>query len=334
MRKILISSLAITSIFTVAACSNGQETSLNKEKVSQSQQTSGQKNKETSNTVPQDFYKEISSGKIEHIHGIGYPGNLPGISIATHNGIKVYQNGKWLETINQKHDYMGFQATKNGFFASGHPEQASNLKNPLGLTKSTDGGKTLETLAFYGESDFHNLAVGYNNETVYVYNESPNSKLKSGFYFSTDNGSTWKQSKLDGLSSVISSFAIHPDKSSVVSMSTKNGIYLSTDYGNTFKLFSKSQETTALTFGNEDIIYSYITDQKQQGLTKQSLATNQSTDLQTPPLDSKDQIMYISQNPQNPSEIVFATIKANVFLTTDDGKTWKQITKNGTLVFN
>lgn len=44
--------------------------------------------------------------------------------------------------------------------------------------------------------------------------------------------------------------------------------------------------------------------------------------------------MYISQNPQNPAEIVFATIKANVFLTTDDGNTWKQIVKNGNLEYN
>ncbi|AJH60302.1 VPS10, VPS10 domain protein (plasmid) [Bacillus cereus] len=333
MKKILISSLAITSIFTVAACSNGQETSPKKEEVSQSKQATNQKNNVTSNVVPQDFYKEISSGKIEHIHGIGYPGNLPGVSIATHNGIKVYQNGKWLETKEQKHDYMGFQATKNGFFASGHPEPGSDLKNLLGLIKSNDGGASFKKLAFYGESDFHNLGAGYNNETVYVYNERPNSKLKNGFYYSTDNGNAWKQSKLDGLSTAVSSFAVHPDKSSVVAMSTKNGIYLSTDNGNTFKSFSKSQETTALTLGSEDIIYSYITEQ-QQGLTKQPLATSQGTDLKIPSLDSKDQIMYISQNPQNPAEIVFATIKANVFLTTDDGKTWKQIVKNGNLEYN
>ena len=37
--------------------------------------------------------------------------------------------------------------------------------------------------------------------------------------------------------------------------------------------------------------------------------------------------MYISQNPQNSAEIAFATMKANVFLSTDEGKTWKQITK-------
>ncbi len=69
-------------------------------------------------------------------------------------------------------------------------------------------------------------------------------------------------------------------------------------------------------------------------ITKKSIATNEETNLQIPSLDSKDTIMYISQNPQNSSEIVFATMQANVFLSTDNGKTWKQITKNGLLQFN
>ena len=53
---------------------------------------------------------------------------MPGISIATHSGIKVYQNGKWFETATQLHNYVGFQATEDGFFASGHPEPGEFLK--------------------------------------------------------------------------------------------------------------------------------------------------------------------------------------------------------------
>ncbi|WP_369900053.1 F510_1955 family glycosylhydrolase [Bacillus manliponensis] len=331
MKKILLSSFAMTSLFIITACSNETETTMKKEEAAQ---TSKKDNNETSNTNPQDFYKELSSGNIEHIHGIGYAGNIPGISIATHSGIRVYQDGKWLETPMQKHDYMGFQATKDGFFASGHPEPGSKLKNPLGLTKSVDGGETLKTLAFYGESDFHNLAASYNNEAIYVYNERPNSKLKTGFYFSKNSGTDWESSKLDGISSTISSFAVHPDKASIIAISAKDGIHLSTDYGNTFQMFSKSEGTTALTFGNEEIIYSHTTDKKQQGLTKQLLANSEKKELQVPPLHTKEAIMYISQNPQNPSEIVFVTSEVSVFLTTDNGQTWKQIVEEGTLQFN
>ncbi|MGE6536767.1 F510_1955 family glycosylhydrolase [Bacillus luti] len=327
MKHYVATGLAITSLLIITGCSNNAEIAPAKKETVQSQP----KNIETANTSPQDFYKEITSGKIEHIHGIGYAGNMPGVSIATHSGIKVYQNGKWFETKTELHDYMGFQATKNGFFASGHPEPGANLKNPLGLMKSSDGGNTLEKLAFYGESDFHNLAVGYNTEAIYLYNERPNSKLQQGFHFSTNNGQDWKTSKLKGLSSTIHSFSVHPDQASVVAVSAKDGVYLSTDYGNTFELFSKSLESTAVTLSNEDIIYASI---NKQIVTKKSIATNEETNIQIPPLDPKDTIMYIAKNPQNPSEIVFATMKANVFLSTDEGKTWKQITKNGNLQYN
>ncbi|EOP08999.1 MULTISPECIES: F510_1955 family glycosylhydrolase [unclassified Bacillus (in: firmicutes)] len=327
MKHYVAKGLAITSLFIISGCSSNAETAPVKKETVQSQP----KNKETATAVPSNFYKEITSGKIAHIHGIGYAGNMPGISIATHSGIKVYQNGKWFETKTELHDYMGFQATKNGFFASGHPAPGANLKNPLGLMKSSDGGNTLEKLAFYGESDFHNLAVGYNTEAIYLYNERPNSKLQQGFYFSTNNGQDWKNSKLKGLSSTIHSFSVHPDQASVVAVSAKDGVYLSTDYGNTFELLSTSLESTAVTLSNEDVIYAPI---NKQIITKKSIATNEETNIQTPSLDAKDAIMYISQNPQNSAEIVFATLKANVFLSTDEGKTWKQITKEGAFQFN
>ncbi|MDR4262251.1 VPS10, VPS10 domain protein, partial [Bacillus pacificus] len=94
-----------------------------------------------------------------------------------------------------------------------------------------------------------------------------------------------------------------------------------TDNGNTYKLYSKSQETTAITLGCLDVIHSYITAQQQQQQMKLPPATSQGLNLNFPALDPKDHILYISQNPQKPAEIVLATIKENVFLTTDDGNT-------------
>lgn len=322
MKKWLTSGIVMTSLLTFTACSNGQEAAPKQEE---------QPKQEATGTVnPQDFYKVITSGKIEHIHGIGYPGNLSGITIATHNGLKVYQNGRWMATIGQNNDYMGFQAVQDGFYSSGHPEQGSDLKNPLGLVKSQDGGETLENIAFYGESDFHYLAVGYNSHSMYLFNEQANDKLKTGFYYSTDEGESWKKSKLNGLSAPASMFAVHPDKESVIAISTKEGIFLSTDYGNTFNPFSDKVETSAVTVGAEDVIYSYIKDTK-QGLMKQSLATNEKVDIKIPALNADDSIMYVAQNPKNPSEIVFITMKSNIFVTTDDGKTWKQIANKGSI---
>lgn len=325
MKKWLTSGIVITSLLTFTACSNGQEAAPVPSKPEE------QPKQETAGTVnPQDFYKVITNGKIEHIHGIGYPGNLSGITIATHNGLKVYQNGKWMETIGQNNDYMGFQAVQDGFYSSGHPEQGSSLKNPLGLVKSKDGGETLEHIAFYGESDFHYLAVGYNSHSIYLFNEQANDKLKTGFYYSTDEGASWKKSKLNGLSTSASMFAVHPDKEGVIAISTKEGIFLSTDYGNTFNLFSDKIETSAVAVGVEDLIYSYIKDE-QEGLMKQSLATNETVDIKVPALNADDSIMYVAQNPKKPLEIVFVTIKPNIFVTTDGGKTWTQIANKGSI---
>lgn len=328
MKKWLTIGTVVTSLLLFTGCSNGQEAAPKKEETSNKETKQKQETPAPANA--QDFYKQVTTDKIDHIHGIGYPGNMPGITIATHNGLKVYQEGKWLVTKGQNNDYMGFQANKEGFFASGHPGKDSDLKNPLGLIKSNDGGNIIETLAFYGESDFHYLAAGYNNKAVYVFNEQPNSKLKNGFYYSTDEGKTWKQSKLDGLPAAAMMFAVHPDESNVLAMTTEQGVYLSTDYGNTFKLFSNPLETAAITMGSEDIIYSYTKDEK-QGLMKQSLSTSDTIELNVPSLDSKDRIMYVAQNPKNPIEIVFATMNSNVFLTTDEGKTWTQIAKNGSI---
>ncbi|MGM2783145.1 F510_1955 family glycosylhydrolase, partial [Bacillus cereus group sp. Bce022] len=79
MKHYVATGLAITSLFIITGCSSNTETAPVKKETVQSES----KNIETANTSPQDFYKEITSGKIEHIHGIGYAGNMSGVSIAT-----------------------------------------------------------------------------------------------------------------------------------------------------------------------------------------------------------------------------------------------------------
>ncbi|MFP3442760.1 hypothetical protein R0K18_33995, partial [Pantoea sp. SIMBA_133] len=81
-------------------------------------------------------------------------------------GLKFYKDGKWMETTGQNNDYMGFTAVDEGFYTSGHPGKDSDLPNPLGLKKSTDGGRSLENLGFEGESDFHTIGVGYENHAI------------------------------------------------------------------------------------------------------------------------------------------------------------------------
>lgn len=103
---------------------------------------------------------------MEHVHGLGFSSDGKQIILPAHNGLVSYSEGKWQNLDAPKHDYMGFHAVDHGFYSSGHPEPGSKLKNPLGIVKSSDFGKTLTILGLEGESDFHAMAVGYKNHAI------------------------------------------------------------------------------------------------------------------------------------------------------------------------
>jgi hypothetical protein len=132
-----------------------------------------------------------------HIHGLGYSVDGKHLLLPVHNGLSVYTDGKWSDGLGEKHDYMGFAAADNGFYSSGHPAPGSTYKNPLGLIKSTNNGKSITVLALEGEVDFHGMTVGYRTHTLYVLNPQPNSKMKQGgLYYSQDEGQTWTSSPI------------------------------------------------------------------------------------------------------------------------------------------
>jgi hypothetical protein len=47
-----------------------------------------------------------------------------------------------------------------------------------------------------------------------------------------------------------------------------------------------------------------------------------------PPL-KQDAVAYIAQSPVKPKEWAIATFKRDVYLSPDDGKSWKAIARNG-----
>src|SRR2546429_5088264 len=61
----------------------------------------------------------------------------------------------WSSDVCSSDLYMGFAATAQGAYSSGHPAPESGLTNPFGLIRSRDGGKTWDKLGLEGESDFH-----------------------------------------------------------------------------------------------------------------------------------------------------------------------------------
>src|SRR5699024_9778270 len=135
---------------------------------------------------------------------------------ATHTGLKKHDGQDWYATTDNNHDYMGFSMTKEGFYSSGHPGEGSNLKNPLGLIKSVDDGKTLDQLAFYGETDFHYLTAGFDSDAIYAINQQPNSEIDEGLFYTLDEGKTWTKSEFSGIESdSIGNIAAHPTKAEI-----------------------------------------------------------------------------------------------------------------------
>lgn len=283
---------------------------------------------DNNNTQGSDsFYVEISNEKVDHVHGIGYLGEDSDIFVATHHGIKRYSNGVWYETVTNNHDYMGFQATKVGFYASGHPEPGSKLKNPLGLVKSEDFGESLENLAFYGETDFHYLAAGYNSLTIYALNEHPNKELENGLYYTTDEGETWEKSAMNGFAArSIGNIATHPTHSNMVTISTSHGLYFSDDYGDTLTLITSPNPVTTVEFQEDTLLY-VMMDGQEIFLYQRELASSSEQTLSLPTnITLQNPILFLASNPYNRDELVVVTFQNEIFQTSNSGDNWEDIT--------
>lgn len=278
MTKMTKAIIMTSAIFLLSACSSSNE----KE---QAFITSKEQAKSNVSVANNSFFQEKKEGEIEHLHGIGYAGNQHAVYFATHEGLFVYQNNKWYETISNKHDYMGFSATDDGFYSSGHPEEGSSLGNPLGLVKSLDNGQTLMNLGFYKESDFHYMTVGYKSHTIYVVNQEENKTLGQGVFYSKDDGKTWSPSQLNGLpQTAAGTIAAHPTDENMVGISTSEGIFVSRDNGNTFERFTRKIHTTTFAFQEKSIVFAAVENDKPI-LIKQSLDTKQEEVLSVPALD-------------------------------------------------
>lgn len=274
-------------------------------------------------------FVKAERAEIDHIHGAGYPNNGDDFFVATHDGLMKYSDGQWFEANSNKHDYMGFQPYEKGFYSSGHPAQGSDLKNPLGLVKSTDHGATLEKLDFYGETDFHYLAAGYETGVIYVINEHPNSELDKGFYLTEDEGETWKKMSMTGFNSdSIGNIAVHPSDKNVVAIAGKDGVFLSKDQGENFTDVPETTMVTAVTMNQEKGLFASIQEDGIQ-LFEWNVSDGSVSPFPTPSLEGDNPIMYISSNPQNDQGWSIITYNNDIYTTEDNGENWEDISDMG-----
>ncbi len=258
------------------------------------------------------------------IHGLGFSSDGSQLSVPAHDGLRIFMDGQWQVPNLPVNDYMGYSPTDNGFYSSGHPGPGSGLINPLGLVTSADGGQTINTLAFAGETDFHIMGVGYESHTVYVLNSAPNSQLSTGLYYTSNEGQTWEQSLMQGISTRPFQIAVHPTQASVIALATEGGLFLSNDSGNTFTQVSQNAPISSASFdpNGSRLIFGY------QRLNLYNLDNGEINALQTPTITGDDAIGFIAVSPVS-DEIAFATYNKDIYLSADNGLSWAQIAQQG-----
>ncbi|MBE4720110.1 F510_1955 family glycosylhydrolase [Pseudarthrobacter sp. AB1] len=157
-----------------------------------------------------------------HIHGLSVNGETGQVLLATHEGLFDVSK-KPAVRVGPTNDLMGFTAAmeQDVFYASGHPGTGSTLPNPLGLIRTSDGGKTWEQLSRQGESDFHALATTKSGIVAF-----------DGTLRTSPDGKTWKTAASSFAPAVL---AGNPYSDTVLA-TTQPGLQRSTDGGATWVL--------------------------------------------------------------------------------------------------
>jgi photosystem II stability/assembly factor-like uncharacterized protein len=268
---------------------------------------------------------------LTHAHGLAYNADGKQLIIPSHHGLAVYAQGRWSTAAGPAHDFMSLAASRDALYSSGHPAADSGLTDPMGLIKSTDGGKTWRRLGLHGESDFHTLAASRGARALYVANRQPNSRMgRTGIHYTLDDGVRWQRAEAQGLGGPIHQLAVHPSDPRLVAAASDAGLYLSRDRANTFERLGDPGYVLAVSFdldGEHLWSSGYAADKP--SLMKTRLGGDaRATDVALPAL-VEDAVAHIAQNPARPTEIAIATFKRNVFVSQDMGRTWTQIAVAG-----
>lgn len=267
---------------------------------------------------------------LHHIHGLSYSADGSALYVPSHFGLAVWSAGAWSKAPGPAHDYMGFDASRDALYTSGHPAADSDLVNPFGLMKSTDAGRTWRQLGLEGESDFHLLAAGHETNRVWVLNPAPNSRMRTGGLHRTDNdGLGWHAARGAGVAGRIGALAAHPRDRRIVALATDRGVFVSTDSGERFRRLEAHGQATSVHFDLDGRhLLAGLFDGRAR-LVRQSLDEGAAAeDLALPALGG-DAVSYIAQSPAQPRRYAIATFARHVFVSEDAGRTWTQIAAAG-----
>ncbi len=175
-----------------------------------------------------------------HIHGVGRDATTGDVVLATHGGLfRIDASGP--TPVGPVVDLMGFAIAADGsYLASGHPGTTTELPNPVGLIRSTDGGATWTSLSRGGESDFHGLSAG--------------SGLVAGFdgtlRVSTDGGRTWEARRMPSAPHVLAVSA----SSERVLATTQDGLLHSDDGGASWTRVTTPELLVAVHWADDETV--------------------------------------------------------------------------------
>lgn len=264
-----------------------------------------------------------------HVHGLAYAADGRALLIASHGGLIAYRDGQWRQAGDRTYDLIGLSVTKDAIYASGHGPSDRVVGDPIGLVKSTDGGKSWQRLTLAGEAEFHVMDVSFGSGAIYVLNVAPNSQMpRPGVYFSRDDGKSWRRCAVAGLSPQIVRIAAHPLLPSTVAVATENGIFISQDFGEAFRRIGPNVPVSAITFDvSGDHLFFALDDPYR--LLRISRDGTAPLELSLPELEETSFVKFIAQHRSNLQQLAIATRRKNVFQSDDGGATWKHIMRYG-----
>lgn len=267
---------------------------------------------------------------LTHVHGLSFSADGARLMIPSHDGLALFEKGRWSKAAGPAHDYMGFAATRNAMYSSGHPAPGSDLRNPFGLIKSGDGGKTWRKLGLEGELDFHTLAASHGTNAVYVVNHAPNARMRqAGIFLTLNDGLKWAHAAATGLAGDVKGLAVHPSDAAIVAAFTADGLYLSHNSADRFERLVGGRQVLAATFDLDGRHLWFSAYAGTPALMRIALEAGAQPEALTMPALTQDAVAYTAQNPARRNEMAIATFKRNVYLSEDQGRSWKQIAQSG-----
>jgi hypothetical protein len=264
----------------------------------------------------------------DHGHGLSFSSDGKALLAPSHGGLAFYEDGAWWEALGPVQGFSGFSVAERAIYSSGHSRPGIAAAGSAGLIRSTDGGRTWQTLALAGEADFRLLAAGYRSNAIYVVSARQNSAMPApGLHVTHDEGKNWRRAAARKLAGEIHGLAAHPRQAGTLAVATGRGLYLSHDAGESFQLLDGRELATAVAFDFDGKRLRYARGLSNE-VVESALDGRQRRAMRLPRL-THDYVTCLAQNPRDEGVLAFATRRRDVYLTSDGGLSWRLIAEGG-----